>query len=339
MDERLVRAVGEQEAYLVGGAVRDTLRGEPVTDIDVVCVAPERAAQVFRKEQGGALFALSERHGAWRVVSKRETVDFAATRGTIEQDLALRDFTVNAIAEPLRGGVTIDPMGGVADVGAGKLRAVTDAVFRDDPLRLLRAVRFERELGFQLDEVTVALIVRDRQLVSRPAGERILGEIERLGGAGFRRLDELGLLQGLGGTSGRLSVVEDVGDTRLAMVAALGTSIERLPVSNELGRYARTVIGAVSPDDGSPRSIHRFRRATEPWAIDALRFHGATNLEAAVRSARAKDPATALVRGDELGVPPGPKVGRLLEAIAEERAAGTITTRAEALAFAQQEQR
>ena len=107
--------------------------------------------------------------------------------------------------------------------------------------------------------------------------------------------------------------------------------MKRLPVSNELRRFVDVLLRAQAPPDGSPRAIHRFRRATEPWALEALAFVGAGEYAEAVRKARARQPAEPLLRGDELGLPPGPEVGRLLELIAEERAAGTISTREEAL--------
>ena len=79
-------------------------------------------------------------------------------------------------------------------------------------------------------------------------------------------------------------------------------------------------------------SIHRFRRATEPFALEALAFTGAApSFVRAVERARKDEPAEPLLRGDELGIEPGPEVGRLLALIAEERAAGTLSTREEAL--------
>jgi hypothetical protein len=84
----------------------------------------------------------------------------------------------------------------------------------------------------------------------------------------------------------------------------------------------------------SPRAIHRFRRETEPWALDALAFVGAAELSIVVEAARLNDPAEPLVRGDELGIAPGPAIGRILAVIEEERAAGTISTRDDALALA-----
>ena len=91
---------------------------------------------------------------------------------------------------------------------------------------------------------------------------------------------------------------------------------------------------ARKPADPSPRAIHRFRRETEPWALDALAFVGSQELVGVVEAARRADPPTPLVRGDELGIEPGPEIGRILDAIDEERAAGTISTREDALELA-----
>jgi hypothetical protein len=103
-------------------------------------------------------------------------------------------------------------------------------------------------------------------------------------------------------------------------------------VSNDLRRYAGKLLRAELPPDLSDRAIHRFRRATEPWATDAAWFAGGDEaLERAIEQARKDDPAAPLLRGDELGLPPGPEIGDWLERIAEERAAGTISTREEAL--------
>jgi hypothetical protein len=128
--------------------------------------------------------------------------------------------------------------------------------------------------------------------------------------------------------------LDSLDDPDFRLVVVFGDRLTGLPISNELRRYATTLLRARAPEDSSPRAIHRFRRVTEPWALDALAFVGAPELSAAVKAARQGDPAEPLVRGDELGIPPGPEIGRILALIDEERAAGTISTREDALRLA-----
>src|SRR5213592_4056009 len=190
-----------KEAWVVGGAVRDELLGRELVDLDIAVPQPEQAARAYARTSGGAPFPLSERHGAWRgALENGRTVDFTPLPGSVEDDLATRDFTINAIARPLAGGEPVDPFGGREDLEAKRLRAVKGSVFEDDPLRLLRAVRLEDELGLQLDEETERLVREHAALVTRPAGERIVAELRRLTAGGYRRLDDLGLLEHLGGT-------------------------------------------------------------------------------------------------------------------------------------------
>jgi hypothetical protein len=333
MDE-LVREIVDGEAWIVGGAVRDLRLGRPVLDLDVACLDPEGAARTYARANGGAAFPLSERHGAWRVAipGEERTVDFTPLANGIETDLASRDFTFNAMAVRVGSGESLDPFGGEDDLRDGTVRAVAETVFFDDALRLLRAVRFEDELGFQMEGHTERLVRASAALVTRPAGERTLAELRRLSADGYRRLDELGLLAPLGGqVDDRLDALDDA-DFRL--VAVFRERLEDFPVSNELRRYGRTLLGARRPDGPSSRAIHRFRRATEPWALEALAFVGASEFTGPVEAARRDDPHEPLVRGDELGLAPGPEIGRILAAIDEERAAGTISTREEALDLA-----
>lgn len=326
------------EAWVVGGAIRDELLGKPLIDLDIACREPKAAAEAYGRLAGGAVFRLSGPHGAWRVAYRDgRTVDFTPLANGIEEDLAGRDFSINAIARPLAGGEEVDPFAGRSDLEQGLIRAVGDNVFRDDPLRLLRAVRFEDQLGFEIEPSTEELMRRDAGLASRPAGERILGELAQLSAQAYRRLDELGVLAVLGGSLDRLERASE-GPPRLLLVAVFGQSLERLPISSELKRYARCLLAAELPLDLSPRAIHRFRRMTEPWATDATRLQaGSAELIAALEAAREADPAGPLLRGDELGLPPGPEIGRLLELIEEERAAGTISTRDEALELVRKE--
>jgi Poly A polymerase head domain/Probable RNA and SrmB- binding site of polymerase A len=327
-----------EEAWVVGGAVRDELLGRPVLDLDIATREPERAARAYAKHGSGAPFPLSERHGAWRVaLEDGRTVDFTPLAHGIDADLLSRDFTINAIAVPLEGGEPYDPCGGREDLELRSLRAVTDSVFEDDPLRLLRAVRLADELGFHVAPLTEELVRRHAPLVDRASGERVLAELNRLSARGYRRLEEFGLIEALGGGAidERLERV-DSPDYRL--VAVFGAGVERWPISNETKRYARVLLRAKAPADRSMRAIHRYRLRTEPWALDALAFLGAEELAPLVEEARAND-AEPLLRGDELGLPPGPDVGRLLAEIEEERAVGTITTREEALELARRRTR
>jgi hypothetical protein len=320
--EPVREALGDEEAWVVGGAIRDELLGRPVLDLDVACLEPERAAHTYAGRNGGAVFRLSAQHGGWRVaLADGRTLDFTPLRGgSIESDLATRDFTIDAIAEPLRGGEPIDPHGGRVDLRAGLIRAVSPDVFDEDPLRLLRAVRLEDELGFRVEPETERLMRARASLAGRPAGERLLDELSRLSAAGYERLAELGLLAALEGRADPRIGRFDSAWFRLAV--AFGPGLKRLPISNELRRFLDTLLRAEPPEDASPRAIHRFRRATEPWALEALAFVGAEQHVAAVLDARRREPTQPLLRGDELG---------LLELIAEERVAGTISTREEAL--------
>jgi tRNA nucleotidyltransferase/poly(A) polymerase len=321
-----------EEAWVVGGAVRDEALGRPLVDLDVAVSDPERAARRLARRVEGAPFPLSEQHGAWRVaLGDGRTFDFTPLPGSIEDDLATRDFSINAIAWRVGADETVDPYDGRGDLAAGRIRVVGESVFRADPLRLLRAVRLEDELGFGIAPETEELVRRDAGLVTRPAGERVVAELVRLTPRGFGRLDELGLLEPLGGHLDERLERWDSPEYRL--VAVFGERLRSFPVPNELRRQASALLRAERPDEDA-RSIHRFRRATEPWALEALAFVGAPALAPAVEEARRNDPAEPLLRGDELGLPPGPEIGRLLAEIDEERAAGTIATREEALDYA-----
>jgi hypothetical protein len=335
MDDLLApieEALDGGEAWIVGGALRDELLGRPVVDVDVACRRPREVAIAFASTERGAPFPLSERHGAWRVVVEEgRTVDFTPLPDGIEADLGSRDFTINAMARRVGADEIVDPFGGLRDLDVRSIRAVSPGVFTADPLRLLRAVRLEDELGFRCEPETEQLVRENAGLADRPAGERILAELLRLSVDGYRRLDELGLLAPLGGSVELVHRAGLVDSAEFRLVCFLGMRIERLPASRRLARYAQTLLRAEAPPDASPRAIHRFRRSTEPWAIDAVAYVGAPELTSEIVAARANDPAEPLLRGDELGLPPGPEIGRLLDLVAEERAAGVVSTREEAL--------
>src|SRR6059058_1897493 len=129
-----------EEAWIVGGAVRDAALERPIVDVDVALAEPHRAARRYARASGGAPFPLSERHGAWRVaLADGRTVDFTPLTGAIEDDLATRDFSINAIAERAGSGESVDPFDGYGDLAARRLRPIVNSVSPDAPLRLLRA--------------------------------------------------------------------------------------------------------------------------------------------------------------------------------------------------------
>ena len=178
------QGLAESRAWLVGGAVRDELLGRDSVDYDVVVEGdPATAARAVARAGGrAACFALSEDFGSWRVAARDGSwqVDVEPLRaGTLEQDLALRDFTVNAIARPLAGGSPIDPLGGTRDLRAGRLRMAGPSSFALDPLRVLRLVRVAVELGLTPDEETLRCAQGHAAGLAGVSGERVFVELSR----------------------------------------------------------------------------------------------------------------------------------------------------------------
>jgi putative nucleotidyltransferase with HDIG domain len=173
--------VASDDGWVVGGVVRDVLLGRETNDWDVIVPDdPAGAARRFAASRGGAAFSLSDRHGAWRVVQAGRTVDFTLVAGTLDEDLRRRDFTINAVAVSLADGVVHDPLGGVSDITQRVVRRASDAVFQDDPLRLLRLVRLAVDLDMTIEPATATLAKRDAPLATRAAGERQYAELHRL---------------------------------------------------------------------------------------------------------------------------------------------------------------
>jgi len=201
---RAVRAAlggAEEEAWIVGGAVRDAALAVDVADLDLAVAGdPEIAARTVAARAGGHAFELSAEFATWRVAGREGwQVDATALRGdAIEADLARRDFTIGAVAVPLAGGEPIDPFDGLGDLDRRLLRAVGEGSFAEDPIRLLRAARLAADLDLALDPATRELARRQAGRAGEPAGERQLVELRRLLGGprplrGLELLDELGL--------------------------------------------------------------------------------------------------------------------------------------------------
>jgi poly(A) polymerase len=183
---RAVRsALAGRAAWLVGGALRDRVLERPTGDVDIVVDgdAEEAARAVAHAVPRAACFSLSEDFGAWRVVARDGSlqVDVEPLRAqSLEADLALRDFTVNAIAEPIAGGPPIDPFGGLADLAARRLRMVAPGAFADDPLRVLRLVRVAVELDLEPDEDTLGSARAHADRLTRCSAERVFAELRRI---------------------------------------------------------------------------------------------------------------------------------------------------------------
>ena len=195
---RLAIAAGAA-AYLVGGPVRDRLLGVAVQDLDICVVgpAPELAARLA--EAIGGRLTVHPRFGTASVTTANFTVDLVTARretyrrpgalpdvsiGTLDDDLARRDFTINAMAIPIAGeaGELVDPHGGRADLSAGIIRILHRQSFHDDPTRILRAVRYAARFGFQMDadtRVALAEALAAGAMATLTA-DRVRHELERI---------------------------------------------------------------------------------------------------------------------------------------------------------------
>ncbi len=198
--------LGDARAWVVGGAVRDRLMHRPVDDVDLVLDGDVRAAaRHLAVGAGGPAFPLSDAFGGWRVIAPGRDwhVDLLPLRGgSIEADVGLRDFTVNAIAEPLGGGPLVDPHDGAGDIARRRLRMVAPRAFTDDPLRVLRLARFACELGLEPDRSTVAAARAAAAGAAGVAQERVFAELKRVVAApavldGFGLMDRLGLYEAI----------------------------------------------------------------------------------------------------------------------------------------------
>ena len=209
------RFLAEKEipAFIVGGLVRDMLLGRATVDIDIAVAADAlEVARDVAAALGGTCVQLDDVNRVGRVVlpDKKWQVDFTTLTGDIGQDLARRDFTIDAMAIELGKNLEtvldiknlIDPFHGRDDLRRRLVKAVNDTVFETDAARLIRAVRIAAELDFRIDDATEKLIFKNSRLITGVAGERLREELLRLlalAGAGQRLfyLDKLGLLTAL----------------------------------------------------------------------------------------------------------------------------------------------
>ena len=215
---RIVDTMGV-EAYVIGGYVRDYYLGRRCTDIDVVVVGSGiEVARALAREVGTNV-TVFKRFGTAMLHADGLEVEFVGARkesyspdsrkpaveeGTLRDDQLRRDFTINALAWSLNGatfGQLVDPFGGMADLEACIIRTPCDpdVTFSDDPLRMMRAVRFATQLGFDIAPETFEAIERNRERIGIVSRERIITEINKMVASpvpsiGFDLMDRTGLL-------------------------------------------------------------------------------------------------------------------------------------------------
>ncbi|HEY5260493.1 MAG TPA: HD domain-containing protein [Solirubrobacteraceae bacterium] len=239
----------------MGGAVRDRVLGCQASDLDVVLDGdPAEAARAIAKVArsagaGAACFALSEEFGAWRVVAHGGAwqVDVERMRGgSLEVDLALRDFTVNAIAEPFDGGPPLDPLGGIADLRAGRLRCAGPSAFVDDPLRVLRLARVAVELKLKAEPAAIVAARAQAPRLVEVSPERVFVELRRIV-ASREALRGLRLLGDVGATEvvmPELEALRGVEQSRFHHLDVYGHTLEVLERTIALTDAPGEIVGA-----------------------------------------------------------------------------------------------
>lgn len=253
------------DAYLVGGAVRNALLGRPVHEADLTVGAGAesfiaRAAEVLNTRA----VVLGSRFEMWRLPLGNTYIDIAPMQGTLAQDLARRDFTVNAMAYPLtalatvqagwqtalRRDTVIDDHNGLSDLDQRLLRVTGRHALSEDPVRALRCVRLAVELAFEVEPQTLAALRQVATQLGASAAERVGVELMRLFGSvhatrGLRLMDECGLL------------------TACFPALELGRDLEQRPVHRHTvlehalvsAGWMDTLLSIEPPDDALGRAI------------------------------------------------------------------------------------
>jgi tRNA nucleotidyltransferase (CCA-adding enzyme) len=291
------------------------------------------------------------------------------TRGTIETDLIRRDFTINAMAIRLDGeqqGTLIDRHGGESDLYSGQLRVLHDRSFEDDPTRLLRGVRFEQRFNFVFAPDTAQLIARALPVIDRVSGDRLRHELELIFGEAqplkaLRRLDELGILRQIDPDL----QVDDWTARRFQSQAApfdLFTcwvwlachlsedSLTRFSQRVNLARAEAVDLAQVravrdaAEAIGQLHSRSRIYRALAEYHARSLHAaltvidHPAAQAAIGLYLNELREVKTALdgTRLQEMGVPPGPMIGRILAEVQAAVLDGAVVTPEQEEEYAQQ---
>jgi tRNA nucleotidyltransferase/poly(A) polymerase len=324
-------------AYVVGGAVRDLTLGAAPADVDVACLDPLACARALGRKV--IRLGREEHLSAYRVVDGNHVYDFAALLdGSIDADLARRDFTINAMAIDLESGELLDPHDGRGDLVRHLVRMIDASNFDDDPLRMLKAVRMAVRLDFEIDAQTLDAIRIRANRVADVSVERVAYELTVIFSANaFRRavslLRETLLDVPLFGRS--LSL--DFHANEVPLAAALALLVDDAHAFAKRWRLS----------DALMREMQTLQRLIEKHSLLDLYDAGkaiARQLPPMLR-ARGRDDRIVfpdftmkpLLTGDEIaaiaGVEAGPRIGVLKRALLEAELEGRITSRDDAEHF------
>jgi tRNA nucleotidyltransferase (CCA-adding enzyme) len=389
--QQAVAVAGERgvDLYLVGGGVRDLLLGAAHLDLDLVVEgdAIALATELARRLDGR--LTSHPRFGTATVKGDGYHIDLARARSEryerpgalpvvspalLADDLARRDFTINAMAFRLTGPDAArlsDPHGGQNDLRAGLIRVLHERSFQDDATRMLRAVRYAGRLGFRLEQGTERLLRRDLSYLAPISGARLRREFERIAVeervAEIAELaGELGILQELkllvcvsARTKSELELVpQDASSARreaiFFCVLLSGESgyqtealISRLALTGRQARAVRAFVelreqeGGLARGSLRPSDVAALLSGKPPDAIEALVL--LTELPVVRERLRRYLEEWRFVRTrlngrdiEALGVPHGPQVGAALAALLVARLDGVVSTRDEEIAFVEQ---
>jgi tRNA nucleotidyltransferase/poly(A) polymerase len=324
-------------AYVVGGAVRDLILGIAPADVDVACLDPLACARALRRKV--IRLGREEHLSAYRVVDGPHIYDFAVLLdGSIDADLARRDFTVNAMAVDLQSGELLDPHDGRGDLERRLVRMIDASNFDDDPLRMLKAVRMAVRFDFALDDSTLEATRPRAERIADVSVERVAYELTVIFSANaFRRavalLHETGLDVVLFGRA----ITADFHAEDVPLAAALALLVDDAHAFAKRWRFSDLLM----------REIETLQRLRDSHSLLDLYDAGESiarqlppMLRALGRDDRIAFPDFAikpLLTGDEIaaiaGIEAGPRIGILKRALLKEELEGGITTRDEAEHF------